>query len=112
MIEREFAGEIRQFQLLPADRFNLYSGLEKDIGGVNQLAVRVATRELLSASDTFHIISHALSGGHPIGLIKVRELVKKEMSDKPLQWFQPLVIDIVTDLYAGPDNDDQIPEPS
>lgn len=101
MIEREFAGAIRSFELLPADRLKLYRGLEADIGGLSDLAIRVGLKKPINSADAAHILSHALSQGHPIGLIKARNLVAEEMRKTPLGELQTLVVDIIADAYAG-----------
>lgn len=100
-VEREFAGEVRRFQLQPADRFRLYKGVEADVGNLSDLAVRAAMKKTLSTSEITHILSHALSGGHPITLHRMRALVVAEIRSKPLGDFAPLAVDIIAAAYAG-----------
>lgn len=102
MIEREFAGETRKFKIAPPDRTKLYRGLEADVGGgLGEFALRVLAKRALNSNEIIHILSHALSGGHPIGLIRARKLVIEEVESKPLADLQPIAIDIIADLYAG-----------
>lgn len=104
-VEREFAGAVRRFQLQPPDRFRLYKGVEADVGNLSDLAMRAAMKKTLSTSAIAHILSHALSGGHPIRLNRMRALVTAEMRDKPLGDFAPLAVDIIAAAYAGAVND-------
>lgn len=105
-VEREFAGEMRRFQLMPPDRFKLYKGVEGDVGNLSDLVVRASLKKTLSATEVGHILSHALSGGHPISLMRVRDLVAAEMRGKPLTSFMSLAIDIIAATYAGVSADD------
>lgn len=102
-VEREFAGEVRRFQLMPPDRFKLYKGVEGDVGNLSDLLTR-SVMDTLSFSTVSHILSHGLSGGHPITLMRMRKLVANEMLNKPLGIFTPLAIDIIAAAYAGADD--------
>lgn len=101
MIEREFAGELRQFQLHPANRSMLYRGLEADAGGLADFAVRLSMKKPINAGEVAQIIAHALSEGHPITLMRARDMVTEEMRKRPLAELQPLAVDIIADAYAG-----------
>jgi hypothetical protein len=100
-IEREFAGEIWRFQLPPANPTRLYRGIEGEgIGNLSELAMR-ARNGTLSARAVECIIAHALSQGHPITLMRMRDVVHDEMAGKPLAEFIPLALEIVLAAYAG-----------
>lgn len=101
MIEREFAGELRRFRLPPANRRMLYRGVEGDVGGLGDLALRVMARKPINAGEVSQILAHALSDGHPILLMRARDLVAEEMRQRPLADLQPLAVDIIADAYAG-----------
>lgn len=101
MIEREFAGEVRSFQLQPPNRSKLYRGVESDVGNLSQLAMQALLKKPVDQSAVIHILSHALSGGHAIGLMRARALVTGEVGKHALAALQPLAIDIIADAYAG-----------
>lgn len=100
-LEKEFAGEMRRFQLLPADPLRLYRGLEgENLGNMSEFAQR-ATAGTLGAARIENVIAHGLSRGHPITLLRMRELVRKEMQEKPLAEFIGLAVAIIVASYAG-----------
>lgn len=104
-IEREFAGEARRFQLPQANPIRLYRGIESEgLGNLSELAQRVQAKSLGSAR-VEAILSHALSRGHPLTLMRMRDLVREEMKDKPLAEFLPLAIDIIGAALIGEDEE-------
>lgn len=102
MIEREFAGALRRFQLYPPNPDLLYRGFELDHGSLPELAARAGSGRLSSAA-VAHIITHALSCGDWYHLDKAREIVSGETASRPWTEFAPLALEILTDAYAGPE---------
>jgi hypothetical protein len=102
-VEHEFAGELRRFQLPAANPVRLYRGIEGEaIGNLAELA-ECAARQQIGRAHAEAIIAHALSRGHPLTLMRMRELVKAEMDSKPLAEFLSLAVSVVAASYAGPE---------
>lgn len=100
-VEREFAGEVRRFQLPLPDTLKLYRGIESEgVGNISELAQRAAAGTLGTAR-VEHILAHALSRGHPLTLLRMRELVRAEMRDKPLSSLEGLAVSVLTASYVG-----------
>lgn len=100
-IEREFAGEVRRFQIPLANPQRLYRGIESEgLGTLSEMA-RFASSGALGSLRVERIIAHALSRGHPLTLMRMEGLVREEMKDKPLGSFIELAVAIITAAYAG-----------
>lgn len=100
-VDRDFAGEERRFKLPLANPQRLYRGLEAEgLGNLMEFAQRAAAGTLGSAR-VEAVLVHALSCGHPLTLLRMRELVRNEMRDKPLAEFIPLAIDIIEARLIG-----------
>lgn len=100
-IEREFAGEVRRFQIHQADSLRLYRGIEGEgLGNLSEFAQR-ATAGSLGETRILSVIAHALSRGHPTTLTRMKELVQNERREKPLAEFIELAVAIIVASYAG-----------
>lgn len=100
-LDREFAGEMRRFQLLPADPDRLYRGIEAEgLGNFSEFAKRAAAGTL-GAGQVEVLISHALSRGHPVTLMRMRDLVRSEMQERPFTEFLELAVAITVTAFAG-----------
>lgn len=100
-IEREFAGEVRRFQIPLANPQRLYRGLENEsLGTIADLA-RMAAGSSLGRHRVERVLVHALSRGHPLTLMRMEWLVRSEMQDKPLTEFLELAVEIIAATYAG-----------
>lgn len=104
MIEREFAGEIRRFELRyprgwPSSSVGCFE--TPKMGNLTELADR-AGRIALGGDHVRHILAHALAGpDDPVGLLRAQRMVEQEMDGKPLLPFMRIAAEVVVDAFQG-----------
>lgn len=103
MIERSFAGELRQFALRPS-AFARFGPMGYEVPQFGNLVSlwKQAEDMTLSEAAVRHVITHALAGpDDPVALIRARRLVADEMDGQSVASYIALARIIIIEAVVG-----------
>ncbi|MEM7729846.1 MAG: GTA-gp10 family protein [Pseudomonadota bacterium] len=100
----EFAGERRRFELvapvIDAINKDVALNFELDVGPLDHLAARIASRSL-GATTAKKIIAHGLAQGSIQRYLRLKTIVEVETAGQPFTAYYPLAARIIVAAYAG-----------